>query len=388
MAMEGVLTVTELGHLLEAQEAPCVSIFLSTHRAAREGEQVPIRFRNLLKLAEERLEGSGIRRPEAKALLEPAWVLAADSDFWRRQSDGLAVYLSSGTLRAYRLPYPFEESVSVGDAFAIRPLLPLLSEDARFFVLALSQNEVRLVEGNRSSAREVLLEGFPTSLGEAPEGVDREPHLRYHPGPSAGRGKPSATFHGQSEATGKTHHKQDVAGFFRRVDAGLHEILRDERAPLLLAGVDYELAQYRELNTYPFLAEAALVGSPERMTVEDLHQRGWELIRPLLAARKDEALARYRELTGTGRVSDDPASCLAAAFQGRVETLFVAAGKEAWGTIGAKGIGVELHDERQEGDVELLEKAAAEVLRHRRTVYALEEESMPGNALVAGIFHY
>jgi len=152
--------------------------------------------------------------------------------------------------------------------------------------------------------------------------------------------------------------------------------------------VDYELAQYRELNTYPFLAEAALVGSPERMTVEDLHQRGWELIRPLLAARKDEALARYRELTGTGRVSDDPASCLAAAFQGRVETLFVAAGKEAWGTIGAKGIGVELHDERQEGDVELLEKAAAEVLRHRRTVYALEEESMPGNALVAGIFHY
>lgn len=192
--MEDILTVKAIGHLLEAQRAPCVSIFLSTQRAARESEQVPIRFRNLLKLAEERLEERGIRRPDAMGLLEPARLLAKDADFWRRGSDGVVVYLSPGTLRAYRLPYAFEESVLVGDAFAIRPLLPQLSGDARFFVLALSQNEVRLVEGNHSSAREVILANFPTSLDEASEGEGRQQHLRYHPGPSAGQGKPSVTF--------------------------------------------------------------------------------------------------------------------------------------------------------------------------------------------------
>jgi hypothetical protein len=41
--------------------------------------------------------------------------------------------------------------VVVTDRFHIKPLLPLLSGDGRFYVLALSQSEVRLLQGTRYS---------------------------------------------------------------------------------------------------------------------------------------------------------------------------------------------------------------------------------------------
>ena len=49
----------------------------------------------------------------------------------------------------------------------MKPLFPLLSGDGRFYVLALSQKSVRLLEGTRDSVSEVDLEGVPESLAEA-----------------------------------------------------------------------------------------------------------------------------------------------------------------------------------------------------------------------------
>jgi hypothetical protein len=387
--MNDVLTKTELASLLESQESPCVSIFLSTHPTGREGGQDPIRLKNLLKLAEERLQEKGIHKTKARALLEPAAALSADPGFWRRRSDGLAIYLSSGRLRTYRVAYAFQEGVYVADAFAIRPLLPFLSEAGRYFILALSQNEVRLVEAHRSSARDVVLEGFPMTVDEMLAlGDRREESLRHHSGSSAGRGGTGAVFHGQSGGADKTRHKKDVLRFFERVDAGLSDLLKDERAPLILAGVESEIAQYRGVNTYRFLTEPALIGNPERWAIDDLREQTWEHVRPFLSARTEAALVRYRELMGSVRVSDDPVACLSAAFQGRVEALFLSSGKECWGTIGSKGMEIEFHDPRREGDVELLEKAAAEALRQRGSVYVLEEDAMPGDAVVAAVFHY
>lgn len=387
--MNDVLTKTELSSLLESQETPCVSIFLSTHHSEPEGGQDRIRLKNLLKLAEEGLEARGIHKTRARAILEPAASLSNDRDFWRRRSDGLAVYISSVTFRVYRVAHVFREEVSVGNAFAIRPLLPFLSENGRFFILALSQNEVRLVEAHRSSAREVVLEGFPTTIDELlASGDRREEGLRYHSGSSAGRGAAGAVFHGQSGGSDKTLHKKDVARLFHRINAGLGDLLKAERAPLILAGVGSEIAQYRRVNTYRFLAEPALVGNPERWTVNDLRERTWELVRPLLSARIGAGLAHYQQLAGSGRVSDDPVVCLAAVFRGEVEELFLASAKECWGVIVGETMEIELCDSHEEGAVELLERAAAEVLRHHGAVYVLEEEAMPSGTPIATIFHY
>ena len=156
----------ELKELLR-YKGKCVSIYMPTHRAGAETQQDPIRLKNLLREAEAALIRTGLRSSRARELLEPAQELVEDHEFWQHQSDGLAIFLSPGLFRSYRLPLEFEESVFVAERFHVKPLLPLLTGDGRFYVLALSQNEVRLLQGTRFNVGEVDLEDVPRSLAEA-----------------------------------------------------------------------------------------------------------------------------------------------------------------------------------------------------------------------------
>lgn len=90
-----------------------------------------------------------------------------DRPFWQHGSDGLAVFLARDLFRSYRLPIRFDELVAVSNRFHTKPLLPLLTGDGRFYVLALSQNDVRLFLCTKYSVSEVNLEGVPRSLEEA-----------------------------------------------------------------------------------------------------------------------------------------------------------------------------------------------------------------------------
>jgi hypothetical protein len=112
----------DLRTLMGKHKGLCVSIFMPTHRAGTETQQDPIRFKNLLREAEERLLASGLGTPEAHELLKPAQRLLWDVHFWRHQSDGLALFLSPEVFRCYRLPFDFEELVVVTDRFHIKLL--------------------------------------------------------------------------------------------------------------------------------------------------------------------------------------------------------------------------------------------------------------------------
>lgn len=256
-----ILNRDDLRTLTRKPTGLCVSIYLPTHQVGREIQQDPLRLKNLLGEAEEHLLASGLCTPDAKELLEPAQRLLQDGLFWQHQSDGLAIFLSREMFRYYRLPLDFDALVVVTDRFHIKPLLPLLSGDGRFYVLALSQNEVRLLQGTRYSVSEVDLEGVPASLTEALRYDDPEKRLQFHtstrtPG---GRGERPATFHGHG--TGSNDAKANILRYFHQVDEGLHDLLRDEQAPLVLAGVDYLLPIYKEANTYPHLVDQELRGA-------------------------------------------------------------------------------------------------------------------------------
>ncbi len=132
---------------LDRHSGWCVSLFMPTHRAGWGMEQGPIRFKNLLREAEERLTAKGLRAPEVQELLKEAQRLLQDRGFWRRQSDGLAVFFSADTLHFFRLPMVFKELAVVSHRFHVKPLLPILAGDGPFHILALSQNQIRLLEG-------------------------------------------------------------------------------------------------------------------------------------------------------------------------------------------------------------------------------------------------
>jgi hypothetical protein len=391
-----LLTKGDLQALLIKPQAHCVSIFMPTHRGG--SEEDPIRWRVHLGEAEERLIAAGLRAPEAKKFLAPARQLLDSANFWKNQSDGLACFLATAhpTLseeerdkgesfrRLYRLPLAFPDLVVVGNRFQVTPLLPLFSIGGRFFVLALSQNVVRLLQGTAHRVSEVNLRGVPRSLSEALLTHDRDEPLTFHGRPTSG-GTWGAIFSGQG--VGIDTKKDDLLLYFQKIDRGLHAVLHEERAPLVLAAVDYLQPIYRQANTYAHLVEKGIEGNPDRLSGQELHSRAWALVQPVFEQAQKNALAQYHQLAGTGHTAGAVAEVVPAAFAGKVDTLWVAANRQCWGRFDPDARQVEEHAQPQPGDEDLLNLAAVSVLGHGRTVYAVEPAQVPDDGLMAALLH-
>lgn len=370
----------QLKALLEPAKGPCVSIFLPTHRGGSETRQGAIRLKNLIRTAEQELGAAGLKPAEAKALLEPCQRLCENAAFWQYQIDGLALFVAPGKFFYYRLPLRFPELVVVTDRFHVKPLLQLFTEDGRFYLLALSQNEVRFFQCTRYGAREIALpEGTPKSLGEvlALAGVEKQ-----FPQASGA----SAKFHGHGARAEDS--KQDLREYFRVVDRGLYEILHGDHAPLVLAGVDYLFPLYRECNTYPFLIEKGLTGNPEGRHPEDLQAEAWAVVEPHFRKTREEAARRYQELKGSARASNNIREVVPAACQGRIDQLFVAVGRQQWGSFDPSRQRVRISRSRRTGDQDLLDLAAIQTFLQGGLVYAIAPEEIPGGAMLAAVFRY
>ncbi|MGO9568381.1 MAG: hypothetical protein ACLP5H_12640 [Desulfomonilaceae bacterium] len=381
-----LLSTDELKALMERREGPCVSVFMPTHRRGAETQQDRIRFKNLLKQAEERLTDNGLRVPDAKVLLQPAQALVQDSLFWSHQSDGLAVFFSEEGSRQYSLPFNFEELVVVADRFHLKPMLPILSGDGRFYVLALSQNQVRLLQGTRYSVDDVDLDGIPQGLEEALRLDIPEKQIQWPSRPQGGTGKGAPVFHGHGGGTDDP--KENILQYLRQVDKGLHDLIGNERAPLVLAAVDFLFPIYKEANTYTHLLEQGIPGNPEGLSAQQLHAQAWNIIEPHFQKAQQDAVGQYNRLAGTGRTSKGLEVIVREAYRGRVDVLFVAIAVQRWGWYEPDTDAVHLHDKAEPGDEDLLDLAAIQTFLNGGTVYAVEPENVPDDRYLAAIFRY
>lgn len=384
-----LFTRTDLRTLLAEHERPCVSLFMPAHRGGAEEDS--IRFRKLLGQAEEQLIKHGLRAPEAREFLTPLHSLLEDLSFWRNQCDGLAVFLARDFQRIYRLPWSFQEELEVGGLFQVAPLLPLLHGDGRFYVLAVSQNSVRLFQGTRFTISPVDLKGVPRNLADALWTHDRDEVLTFHTRPTSS-GSWGAIFEGHG--VGIDDEKDDLLRYFQQIDRGLHEVLREERAPLVLAAVEYFQPIYRKASTYPHLLAKGIEGNPDRLSEKEVHDRAWAIVEPQFQEDVRQAIAHYHQAIAqfhpaiqTRKATADVSEIIPAAYRGEFEILFVALGKHLWGILDPGRNEVTLHEQPQPGDEDLSNLAAIHTLRHGNTVYALQWEDMPTGSPLVGIYH-
>ena len=381
------LSKEELRELSSPCGQHCISLYMPTNRAPVEGRQDLIRFKNLAREVEERLIRGGLRLPEVKEYLVPLLKLTGDLGFWQYRGDGLALFYSRDKLRHFRLPMRFEELAVVANRFHLKPLIPLFTEDAGFYILALSQNEIRLIQGNRYSAWEVELKDVPASLTEALRYDEPERQFQFHSKTSAGAGgRRHAVFF--AHGVGLDDSKDDIRRYLQQIDKGIKEVLRQNRVPLMLAGVDYLASIYREVNSYSNLLGEGIIGNPELLSPEELHTRAWNLIKPRFRKAREDVLSQYMQLAGTGRTSQEIAEIVPATAKGRVEKLMVALGVQVWGSFSPDRGTVELHGEPAAGSVDLLDLAAIQALKNGGLVYTVEPESLPDNARIIALFRY
>jgi hypothetical protein len=375
-----VIRRADLERLALHGAGPSVSLFLPTHRAGPEVQQAPIRLKNLLREATEALQADGVRPPMVHSVLAPLRRLVNDGLFWRYQSDGLALYSRPGWWRALRVPLDLPELAVVADRFHISPLLPLLTGDGHYFVLALSQHQIRLLEGTRDRLEEVHLPGVPLGVRDALQGREAQKQLQLY---VADRGGVAARgiFHGHGSA-GDIQTERGLR-YFRKVNRALREVLAGERAPMVLAAVEHLAPLWRRVNTYPHLVDPVFAGSPEELGLHELHARAWAVVEPLFLEAQGEAVAKYQELAGTGLTSRDPREIVQAARAGRIDVLFAARHPTGVGTTNGSrppNGGRSLRD--------VLELAAVTTLLKGGTVYALPAGAVPEGGSAAAVLRY
>lgn len=366
-----------------------ISIFLPTDRVG-DGQAAKIRFKNQLnevadKLMDAEIQESPMAKNEATNYLAKAHDLLNDDEFWRHQSDGLAVFIGEDTFEYYSMPTSFKVFNYVGSVFYLRPMLPAITGQSRFFILALSQNEVRFFEGEKHSITPVIIGDLvPESLEESMAAID----IEYPATLQAHGGGSGAIFHGQGgEKDGKTDR---IVDYFRMVDAGLMEMLHDENVPLIIAGVDYLIPMYKEISNYSNIVAPHISGNVENDDPVLLHEKAWEALAPIMKTNFDTQYNKFKASLPNDKASLSIDAIAPAALNGKVETLFI--DKDAsvfWGAYLEERNEVIVQTKQNKTNSCLLNFAAITTFLQGGEVFTTSRAEMPHNvSAMNAIYRY
>lgn len=395
-----LLNRTQLRRLAESEGDACISLYMPTYRHESDWSQNTTRLKNLLREARNQLREQDYREELIDDILADARELLDRPGFWRSSiGDGLAVFITPDGTEHFRLPLSFEEVVVVEDRFHLKPLFPLIAANNRFYLLALSQNDVRLYQGTHQSISEIESAEIPADIVDAIRQVDDtgqslQSHVQNRAAESNGQSKDGG-FHGHGgggDADDMSAEPQDeLKRFFREVNESVDDYISGEEVPLLLAGVSEYLPLFRDVNTYPELIENDIVsGNPESLSLDDLHEKAWDIVEPVFQESEKEELDHFEQLyyQDEEMASDDFHEIVPGCAYSRVDTLFVPIGEYRWGRFDPDTNTVEVHEAQKPGDGDLLNYAAVSAYLNGATVHALRPEKMPGGRSIAATFRY
>ncbi len=286
--------------LQQIRNYPAVTITLPTHRIAPQNRQDPIRVRNLVNEATNRLLGEFSRR-EISPLLTRLEELTNSIDY-RFALDGLALFVGQDIARAVYLPFAVKERVVVDETFFTRDLVLNLHRSPRYWVLALSEQPTRLYEGLRDTLIEVQEEGFPL----------------VHTGPGGSGALPGGAGVSRSAYRDERHRQ-----FFRQVDETLKVFMRDDPLPLALVGVDRYLAFFDQVTSHKSAIVTTVTGSHDKTPAHELAKIVWPMVKANYAAERQQTLQELDRAVSERRVVSTVGEVWRLANEGRARLLAV-----------------------------------------------------------------
>jgi hypothetical protein len=366
-----VPTLPEFRALNKVRADACVSIYLKTTPLSQNTEACRIELGNLAKKAHEQLESAGFDKRQLAELMEHFDDLDEDDEFWRLQANSLAVLVTADRMRTFRLANMIEPTVQVSDRFHLTPLLRAITFPHSAFVLALSENAVRLVEVfSDLPPATVQVDGMPKDAASAigKSTLNKRSHSRR--------------IHG-SEGQNVRFRQ-----YSRQVDAALRAVLAGRDTPLILAATGRLASVYRSVNSYPNLLPDRIEDSPDQISNAELAKAA----RPILdASYKKEILELqdlYKARGEKGRATADLSDAGRAATYGAIETLLVNIDTEVPGSLDEETGKLTLADSSDATSYDVVDEIAGRALSSGAKVLGVRKSDLPGEGDLAAILRY
>ncbi|MFC4906755.1 hypothetical protein [Actinomadura gamaensis] len=290
-----------LSELRRPRSYPAVSVLMPTHRTTPENKQDPIRLRNLLAEVRRRLrDDPQVPSQEAEALYERLERAAGDVDL-AYAADGLVLFAApGGEVHTFTIDQTVDERVILDTTFATRDLVAAYTRRTRYWLLVLSDKEIRLWDGRGESLTQVERDGFPM----APNPLDEE---------GVGRASPRGARHGD-----RPHRL-----FIRKAVEALEKINAHDRRPVIIAGVTRHQAFFDEEAGGKLTVAGRIDGAYHQATAPVL----MDLARPVLHAYEDlrevAVLTELEAARGLNRYAAGISQVLPLVEEGRGEHLVV-----------------------------------------------------------------
>jgi hypothetical protein len=319
-------TLAEFKALASARGAPCVSLYMPTSPLHDHVEANRIFFKDLSHEAISQLKETGVEKRRIAALEERLGHLAGThlpnrddnkfryrdrppsaevEEFWRSQANGLAVLATPETLRTFRLPDGPRPLVEVADRFHLTPLIRAMTSPHEIFVLALSENHVRLIHVFRNLPPvPVQVPHLPKDAAEATRRSSvnaRSPHGRLH---------------------GLEGQKVLLQQYARKVNEAVRGALGEQTGHLALAATEPLASLFKSESTIPQLVDEMIVGNPDHMSDAQLADAALPILDHLYARELSAILARYEELKPR-RATTDISYAAHAAVADAIDQLLV-----------------------------------------------------------------
>lgn len=374
--------------LLEQGDIPAVTISMPTHRSMPEAAQDPIRFKNLLGAAADKLARTDISAEDVDEMLNPGRALLDDADFWQNQTDGLGVFLRKGFIQAEHLPIEGREYVGVGKAFAIRPFGELFKPDCEFHLLAAAWEDVRVFRGDRHALSAVNTDELPESVKQIAAVSQFEGNIDHHSGGPvrAGGGTPAAKYHSLGLAPPEEREKmqESFAGDLAR---GMEDLLSgDKNRPLVLVADEVLSGMFAKQFSGDLLRSPETQKSPSGFTDDELHALAWSELSERRTASNDEALstflAHYQD-ADSDKASTNIEQIAMAAIMGRIDTLYFDPEASVQGTVDQQSGEIKKREE-----TDLVDELARLTLRQGGDLLTVDREDLPNGSAAAALFRF
>ncbi len=382
-----LLTKHLIQELAMVTGAPCISLYMPTHRSHPDNLKDPITFKNLLK----QLEASLLQQysnGDTRAYLQPFETLANDPDFWNHTQDGLAVLSANNVFKTIGLQTPVEALTVVADTFHTKPLRKYLQTITRYHVLGLSRHDIKLYEGNRHSLAEVDLKaGVSETIEEAlgAELTDKHSTVASYGGVG---GQSTSMHHGDGGK--KDEVDADAERFFRTVANDIAEqYSKPTGLPLLLAALPEHHTLFQQVSDNPHLLPEGIQINYKAVEADKLTTMAWQIMQPYYESKITDLTDKFAQAKANGTGSDDLKSIAKSAAAGQVETLLVEADREIAGKITDVDTGaINTGDLENPQTDDLLDDIGELVNKMGGQVMVIPQQNMPTETGVAAIFRY